>query len=196
MDGDAARLRQQVRLEGRKLMEARPVKRRGLVLVNTGNGKGKTTAALGLMLRAWGHNMKVVMLQFIKRSAADYGEHRAARKIGLEIVSRGAGFMRGKDEEQHRELALEQWALAREKINSGDYDLVVLDELAYPLKYGWLSAEDVLEVLKNRPPEVHVVITGRGIPAEIIDFADTVSEINEVKHAFKNGIKAQRGIEF
>ncbi len=169
----------------------------GLVMVNTGNGKGKTTAALGLLLRAWGHNMKVIMLQFVKSSTADYGEHRAARRIGMEIVTRGAGFTRrGKNVDANKKLAVELWDMAREKINSGAYHMVILDEFTYPLQYGWLSVEEVIDVLRHRPGEVHVVITGRDAPRELIDFADVVTESKEVKHHLRKGIKAQAGVEF
>ena len=169
----------------------------GLIMVNTGNGKGKTTAALGLLLRAWGHNMKVIMMQFVKSSTADYGEHRAARRIGIEIMTRGAGFTRqGKNAEANKRLAIELWDMAKEKINSGAYQMVVLDEFTYPLRYGWLSVEEVLDVLRHRPGEVHVVITGRDAPQELIDFADVATESKEVKHHLRKGIKAQAGVEF
>ena len=146
-------------------------------MVNTGNGKGKTTAALGLLLRAWGHNMKVIMLQFVKSSTADYGEHRAARRIGIEILTRGAGFTRrGKNVDANKKLAIELWDMAREKINSGAYHMVILDEFTYPLRYGWLSIEEIIDVLRHRPVEVHVVITGRDAPQELLDFADVVQD--------------------
>ena len=170
---------------------------KGLVLINTGSGKGKTTAALGMLLRAWGHNMKVIMLQFVKSSTADYGEHRAARRIGIEILTRGAGFTRrGKNVDANKKLAIELWDMAREKINSGAYHMVVLDEFTYPLRYGWLPIEEVIDVLRNRPGDVHVVITGREAPQELIDFADVVTESREVKHHLRKGIKAQAGVEF
>ncbi len=169
----------------------------GLVMVNTGKGKGKTTAALGLLLRAWGQVMKVVMLQFVKRSTVDYGEHRAARRIGIEILARGAGFSwQGKNAEANKRLAIQLWDLAKEKINSGAYQMVILDEFTYPLRYDWLAVEEVIDVLKHRPGEVHVVITGRDAPRELIDFADTVVEIREIKHHLGGGIKAQAGVEF
>ncbi len=154
---------------------------RGLVIVNTGDGKGKTTAALGLMLRAWGHNMKVVMLQFVKHSVV--GEHRAAQRIGMEIVAGGAGLTsRGDNAEENERMAKELWDVAVEKINSGIYEMVVLDELTYAFKYGWLEVDDVLDVLRHRPGKVHVVITGRNAPQALIDFADTAVEIVSVKH--------------
>ncbi|MFH1087924.1 MAG: cob(I)yrinic acid a,c-diamide adenosyltransferase [Chloroflexota bacterium] len=170
---------------------------RGLTIVNTGNGKGKTTAALGLMMRAWGHGKKVVMLQFIKKATANYGEHRAARRMGIELVAGGAGFVRSAgDVDKSRQMAVEQWRLAGEKIGSGAYDLVVLDELSYPLRFGWISATEVLHTLSSRPPTVHVVITGRDMPGEIVEMADLVTEMKEVKHPLGKGIKAQPGIEF
>ena len=169
---------------------------RGLVIINTGNGKGKTTAALGMALRAWGNDMKVVVVQFVKRSDSNYGEHKAARRIGLEMVTEGAGFVFAeKDATPHKRLALEQWHVAQEKLSSGAYDLVVLDEITYPLQFGWIPVEEVVQVLKQRPPGLHVVITGRNAPQALIDFADTVAEIRDVKHHFRQGIKAQPGVE-
>ncbi|MBI3040465.1 MAG: cob(I)yrinic acid a,c-diamide adenosyltransferase [Chloroflexi bacterium] len=170
---------------------------RGLVLINTGDGKGKTTAALGMLLRAWGHDMKVIMLQFIKSSTANFGEHRAARRIGIEIVTRGAGFIhQGNNAEKNKQLSLELWDIAAAKISSGDYHMVVLDELTYPLRYGWLSVDRVIDVIRQRPPGVHVVITGRLAPRELIDLADMVVEMKDIKHHLQAGIKAQPGIEF
>jgi len=169
---------------------------KGIVIVNTGNGKGKTTAALGLLFRAWGDGLKVVMLQFVKGSDSDYGEHKAARRIGVEIIPGGAGFVFNPDDPgPHRERALEQWQEAKKRINSGDYDMVILDELTYPLHFQWITAQEVIGVLKARPASLHVVITGRGAPQELIDFADTVVEIKDIKHHFQKGIKAQKGIE-
>jgi cob(I)alamin adenosyltransferase len=170
---------------------------KGLVIVYTGNGKGKTTAALGLMLRAWGRDMKVVMLQFIKHSRANFGEHRAAKRIGLEMVPAGTGFIiREKDKEKGRLAALELWEVAREKIRSGEYRMVILDEFSYPLQFGWITVDEVLQALRDRPAGMHVVITGRDVPQGIIDSADLVTEMKEVKHPYRRGIKAQPGVEF
>ena len=113
--------------------------RKGLVIINTGNGKGKTTAALGLMLRAWGNGLRVILLQFVKSPDREYGEHKAARRIGIEVVTLGGGFVFDpNDQGKHRSLALEQWQTAKEKINSGNYDLIVLDELTYPVNFDWI----------------------------------------------------------
>ncbi len=167
----------------------------GLVIVNTGKGKGKTTAALGVLLRAWGWEMKVVMFQFIKSSGSDWGEHRAAQQMGVEILR--ADFPRqDKSTQRSKCQAIKLWDLARERIISGSHDIVILDELSYPLRYGWLSVEEVLDVLRHRPKGIHVIITGRNVPQECIDFADVVTEMREVKHPLRKGIKAQPGIEF
>ena len=172
-------------------------KRKALVVVYTGNGKGKTTAALGMILRAWGRGMSVGMLSFIKNENANFGEERAARKMGFELIPLGAGFTwLSKDLDKDRALAQRCWALCREKIESASYDVLVLDEMTYPLNYGWLDLGEVLEVLRHRPPSLHVVITGRDAPAALIEFADLVTEMREVKHPFQEGIKAQAGVDF
>ena len=168
---------------------------RGRVIVNTGKGKGKTTAAMGMMLRAWGHDMKVVVLQFVKQ--ASVGEHHAAERLNVEMVAGGAGFtFGGNNVDKNDRMAKELWQVAVEKINSGDYDMVILDEMTYALQYGWLDMDEVLDVLKQRPEKVHVIITGRNAPQALIDFADTAVEIADIKHAYRQGIKAQAGIEY
>ncbi|MFQ5933594.1 MAG: cob(I)yrinic acid a,c-diamide adenosyltransferase [Dehalococcoidia bacterium] len=172
-------------------------RRRGLVIVNTGGGKGKTSAALGVMFRAWGRDMRVSMLQFIKHSTANFGEHRAARKIGVEVKPMGDGFTwLSRDLEASVGLALDLWELAKTKISSGEYDVLILDEFTYPLHYGWIPVDEAIEVLSRRPPELHVIITGRDAPQELIEFADLVTEMREIKHPYRKGIKAQPGIEF
>jgi cob(I)alamin adenosyltransferase len=173
--------------------------RKGLVIVHTGDGKGKTTAALGLMMRAWGRGMKVIMLQFIKNKNAHWGEIRAARKMGVEIIPLGDGFVFSGEDERNRALALEGWALCKEKIlaPSKAYDMVILDEITYVIHYNWLSLEAVVDVLDRRPPTRHVVLTGRHAPQALIDYADLVTEMRMIKHPFVDeGIKAQPGIEF
>ncbi len=168
-----------------------------LVVVNTGNGKGKTTAALGVLFRAWGRGLNVCMLQFIKSTTSNYGENKAARKAGIEIIGLGGGFTwLSTDIEKDKALARELWDQCKEKIASGDYDVVALDEFTYPLAYGWLPTEEVIEFLKQRPKRTHVIITGRDAPQELIDYADLVTEMKEIKHPFQQGIKAQPGIEF
>ncbi|PKB84165.1 MAG: cob(I)yrinic acid a,c-diamide adenosyltransferase [SAR202 cluster bacterium Io17-Chloro-G9] len=170
---------------------------KGLVIVNTGKGKGKTTAAMGLLFRAWGRDMKVIMLQFIKHSSANFGEQRAAKKIGVEMRAMGDGFTwRSKDLDQTSDLARAHWEDCKEIISAGGYDVVVLDEFTYPLHYGWVPVEEVIEVLNNRPAMQHVIITGRNAPEALVEFADLVTEMNVVKHPYDEGIKAQPGVEF
>ena len=170
--------------------------RRGLLIVNTGDGKGKSTAAFGLAIRAQGRGKAVKVYQFMKVPSARFGEHRTFEKLGLPIEGLGDGFSwKSKDLEHSAELARQGWARAAEAIRSGEYFLVVLDEVTYPLIYGWIPLAEVVDVLRNRPKEVHVVLTGRDCPAEIIEIADTVTEMRKVKHAYEAGIPAQRGIE-
>ena len=170
---------------------------KGLVIVNTGKGKGKTTAAMGLALRAWGRDMKVIMLQFIKHSTANFGEQRAAQKMGITMRAMGDGFTwRSKDLEQTADLARAHWEDCKDVIATGGYDVVVLDEFTYPMHYGWISVDEVIEVLLNRPEMLHVIITGRNAPDALVGFADLVTEMQVVKHPYQQGIKAQPGIEF
>ncbi|MDE2593432.1 MAG: cob(I)yrinic acid a,c-diamide adenosyltransferase [Burkholderiales bacterium] len=170
--------------------------RRGLLIVNTGDGKGKSTAAFGLAIRAQGRGKAVKIFQFMKVPSARFGEHRTFEKLELPIEGLGDGFSwKSKDLEHSAELARQGWARAAEAINSGEYFLVVLDELTYPLIYGWVPLAEVVDVLRNRPKEVHVVMTGRDCPPEIIEIADTVTEMRKIKHAYEAGIPAQRGIE-
>lgn len=170
--------------------------RRGLVIVYTGKGKGKTTASLGLIFRALGRDFKVAMFQFIKSKKHLYGEHIMAERLGLEIVPLGDGFTwESKDIEHDKRLALECWKICEDCISAGRHDLVVLDELTYAVNYGWLPVERVLAALKARKPEMHVVITGRDAPPQIIELADLVSEVQEIKHPMKKGVRAQAGIE-
>jgi cob(I)alamin adenosyltransferase len=170
--------------------------RRGLLIVHTGDGKGKTTAAIGLAVRALGRSKSVRFLQFMKIGVARFGEHRALEQLGLVLEGLGDGFSwKSKDLEHSAQLARDGWERAAAAIMSGEHFLVVLDELTYPLIYGWLALEPVLDTLRSRPRHVHVVVTGRRCPSELIAMADTVTEMTLVKHAFKAGIPAQQGIE-
>lgn len=173
--------------------------KKGLVIVNTGNGKGKTTAALGVLFRAWGRNMRIVMLQFLKNENANYGEIKAAKKLGINIRPVGDGFTwTSKDMDKTIALAVHGWEEAKALIASNEYDIVVLDEFTYPLAFGWIKTEDVIEWLKvHKPPMLHLIITGRDAPKALIEYADLVSEMREIKHPFNDqGIQAQAGIEF
>jgi len=170
--------------------------RRGLVLVYTGEGKGKTTAALGLVLRSVGRGFRPRVFQFMKHERAAFGEHRALERLGVPIEGLGDGFSwRSRDLEKSAELARAGWRRAAEAVASGDWDLVVLDEVTYPLNFGWIPVAEVARALRVRPRHVHVVLTGRDAPAELVALADTVTEMRKVKHAYEAGVPAQRGIE-
>jgi cob(I)alamin adenosyltransferase len=181
-------------------MDVEPTSRRGLILVNTGPGKGKTTAALGTALRAVGCGMRVLVLQFIKGSW-HYGELDAAEALGPNLVIRqmGRGFVKiGGAEPDPEDIRLVQaaWAEARDAIGSGEWDLVILDEINYAISYKMLDPEVVAQALRNKPEMVHVILTGRNAHPTLVEIADTVTEMREIKHAYTRGIQAQRGIEY
>ncbi len=170
--------------------------RRGLILVHTGDGKGKSTAAFGLALRAHGRGKPVKIYQFMKVPSARFGEHRVFEQLGVPIEGLGDGFSwKSRDLEHSAQLAREGWARAAATIAAGEHFLVVLDEIMYPLRYGWVALEPVLAALRERPAHVHVVLTGRNAPQELVDLADTVTEMRLVKHHYQAGVPAQRGIE-
>ncbi len=170
--------------------------RRGLLIVNTGDGKGKSTAAFGLALRAHGRGKAVRIYQFMKVPSARFGEHRMFEQLGIPIEGLGDGFSwKSQDLAHSARLARDGWQKARATLLAGEHFLVVLDEITYPLIYGWLPLDEVLDTLRARPAHVHVCLTGRRCPPELIELADTVSDIQMVKHAFRAGIPAQRGIE-
>jgi len=170
--------------------------RRGLVIIYTGDGKGKSTAAFGLALRAHGRGKAVKLFQFMKVPTARFGEHRAFERLGIAIEGLGDGFSwKSRDLKHSAELARAGWEQARAAVLGGEYFLIVLDEITYPLRYGWLPLQDVMQTLHERPPHVHVCLTGRRCPTELIAMADTVTEMTLVKHAFQVGVPAQRGIE-
>jgi cob(I)alamin adenosyltransferase len=177
-------------------------KRRGMTLVYTGDGKGKTTASLGLCVRAVGRGYKAIILQFIKSPDRTYGEKIALDKLGVEVRQLGIGFTWTKTPEEHREALSNALATAKQVLLSGEYDLVILDELNNALAIDSFPIEDVLpmaevlEMIKNRPSYIHLVITGRSAKKEIIDVADLVSEMKPVKHYYDEGIPAVFGIEF
>ena len=176
--------------------------REGLVLINTGNGKGKTTAALGLALRAAGHNLKVLILQFIKGSWKT-GEAKAIGKwiplIDIEQLGKGfINFKNGKPviSKENIDNARESFKYASDKINSNQYDIVILDEINNLISYGLLNVEDAVSLIENKPAKLSIILTGRNAHKELINIADTVTEMKEVKHAFSSGIKAKKGIEY
>jgi cob(I)alamin adenosyltransferase len=170
--------------------------RRGLVIVHTGDGKGKSTAAFGLALRAHGRGKAVKIYQFMKVPSARFGEHRVFEQLGVPIEGLGDGFSwKSHDLEHSAQLARDGWARAEAAIRAGVHFLVVLDEIMYPLRYGWVPLEPVLQALRDRPAGTTVVLTGRNAPTELIDLADTVTEMRLIKHHFQAGVPAQRGIE-
>ncbi|MCY3779965.1 MAG: cob(I)yrinic acid a,c-diamide adenosyltransferase [Chloroflexi bacterium] len=172
--------------------------RRGRVLVNTGDGRGKSTSAFGVVLRMLGRKKKVALIQFLKHEGGQWGEVRALKALGLEPIKTGDGFTwtsRNLDETQAR--ALHGWEIAQNVIRSDEYDLVVLDEFTYLLDFGWLDPTAVTQWLRaNKPARQHLLITGRNAPPALINYADTVTEMAKIKHAFDTGVKARAGIEF
>ena len=169
----------------------------GLLLVFTGNGKGKTTTALGQVFRALGRGWKCCVLQFIKSGAATGESLFACGQELLDFQSLGLGFVfPGEDPGPHRKAARAAWRKAVDAVSSGAYRLVVLDELTYLCTLGFLGVEEILRVLRERPPGVHIVVTGREAPPELIEAADVVTEMREVKHSFSAGRAAEEGIEY
>ena len=187
---------------GKIFREMRRLAARGLIIVHTGNGKGKTTAALGLAVRAWGDGLRVLILQFIKGSWK-YGELETLRILGemngrMEVRRGGRGFSQRdtEDKAEHRKAAQEAWREALEEITASRWDLIVLDEINYAVKFGLVEIEQVMELLDKKPSELHLVLTGRDARPELIERADLVTEMKLVKHPYQKGIKAQKGIEF
>jgi cob(I)alamin adenosyltransferase len=170
---------------------------RGLFLIHTGNGKGKSTAAFGLLARALGHGMKAVVVQFIK-SRSDTGEEsffKTSPNVTWHVM--GDGFTwETQDAEQDKKTAQSAWAIVKQALQDTSIDIIILDEFTYTLKYGWLEIGEVISAIQNRPVMQHLVVTGRGAPPALVEIADTVSEIALVKHAFHAGVQAMPGIEF
>ena len=173
----------------------------GLVIVYTGNGKGKTTAALGMALRAVGYNHKICMIQFIK-GTWPYGEIESVKRLQpeFELVIVGKGFVGIIDDksphEVHEKIAKEAIQISKEKIQSGNYNIVILDEVNYAINLNLIHVNEVLNLIKSKPDNLNLVLTGNHAKDEIIDVADLVTEMKEIKHPFKSGIKAKKGIDF
>lgn len=167
------------------------------VLVNTGDGKGKSSSAFGVMARAWARGWRVGVVQCIKSGDWNTGERKLADHLGIEWHSMGDGFTWESDDlDETAAKGRHAWAVAREKLASGDYDLLVLDELTYVIGFGWVPVEDVVAGIRERAPRTNVVVTGRDAPPELVAIADTVTEMRKVKHAFDEGISARKGIEY
>jgi len=170
---------------------------RSLVLVNTGDGKGKSTAAFGVVMRGVARDWKVCVVQFIKSGKWKVGEEKVARGLGVDWLKGGDGFTwESPDLDQSEGRARAAWRLAAASIKGGAYQLVVLDEITYPMNWGWIDGNEVVETIRNRPDRVNIVATGRDAPAELVEVADTVTEMVKVKHAYDRGIRARRGLDF
>ena len=173
---------------------------KGLLMVNTGDGKGKTTAAIGVLVRAAGRGLKCGMIQFMKSKNDRYGEHDSLEKLDVEVHTMGDGFTWDtNDPAQDIATSENTWNLCVEKMESGDYDLLVFDEIVYVLDYRFLDINKVLSQIKTvreKQPHLHLILTGRNAPSELISAADLVTEMKEIKHPFHAGIYAQQGIEF
>ncbi len=168
-----------------------------LVLVNTGHGKGKSSAAFGVMGRAWARGWTVAVVQFVKGGKWRTGERKLADHLGIEWHTLGDGFTwESTDLDQTAALGRHAWEVARQKLASGDYDLLILDELTYAVRYGWVPVADVAAGISARHARTNVVVTGRDAPPELIDLADTATEMRKIKHAYDRGIKARKGIEY
>ncbi len=168
-----------------------------LVLVNTGPGKGKTSAAMGVVIRSLARDWPVAVVQFLKSGKWKTGEEKVCKQLGVDWWAMGEGFTwDSEDLTLDQAVAAGGWQQAKTLIQSGGHQLVVLDEVTYPLNWGWIDTDDAVETIRNRPAHVSVIVTGRKAPAAIIDIADTVSEIADIKHAYKAGIRAKKGIDY
>jgi cob(I)alamin adenosyltransferase len=168
-----------------------------LILVHTGDGKGKTTAAMGIAMRAVGHDQRVAVVQFMKSGRWRSGERIAAERLGIDWSVIGDGFTWDSgDLDRAADVAQAAWTEAAGTIATGAHDVVVLDEITYAMTWRWISTDDVVAALRSRPEHVSVVITGRDAPPEVVALADTVTEHGNVKHAFDDGVKAKKGIDF
>ena len=168
-----------------------------MLIVNTGDGKGKSSSAFGVMLRAVARGWSVIVVQFIKSDKWQTGEKKMAEQLGVTWITGGDGFTWESDDmDATIQAARDAWDRSTEAISSGEYDLVILDEATYPVTFGWIGGDDVVEVLENRPGHVNVIITGRDADQRLIDIADTVTEMHKVKHAFDAGIVAKKGLDF
>lgn len=168
-----------------------------LVIVNTGDGKGKSTAAVGMMVRAIAQGWKVAVVQFLKSGEWATGEQKVAEKLGVDWWAIGDGFSwDSEDLDESAAIAQKAWEQAAHVIGSGDYRLVILDEVTYPVNWSWIQLDDVVACVQQRPKKVNVVLTGRDAPQAFVDIADTVTEMRSIKHAFEKGIRAKKGIDY
>lgn len=172
-------------------------RQKSLVLVNTGHGKGKTSAAIGVMCRGYARGWKVSVVQFLKSGKWKTGEHKLADQLGIDWHECGDGWTWTSDDlDETASLGRHAWEVAKAKISSGDFDLVICDELTYAVTFGWIPVADVVDTITSRPEHVNVVITGRDAAPELVEVADTVTEMRKIKHVYDKGVKARKGIEF
>jgi len=170
---------------------------RSLVLLNTGDGKGKSTAAFGVVMRGVARGWRVSVIQFIKSGKWKVGEEKVALQLGVDWAKTGDGFTWLSDDlERSRARARAAWELAAATLAAGQHQLVVLDEITYPLNWGWIDSDDVIGAIRSRPEHVNVILTGRDAPAALLDAADTVTEMVKVRHAYDRGVRAKRGLDF
>jgi cob(I)alamin adenosyltransferase len=168
-----------------------------IVIVNTGDGKGKSTAAFGTMLRAVARGWEVSVIQFMKSGRWRVGEETVARRIGIDWAATGDGFSWLSDDlERSRALAGAAWELARDVIAAGRHHLVVLDEITYPMNWGWIPSDEVAKTIRDRPAHVNVIATGRDAPDELLEVADTITEMTKVRHVYDTGVRARRGLDY
>lgn len=185
------------RIDPPKPPRAPKVRPRSLVLVNTGEGKGKSTAAFGVVMRALAREWHVCVIQFVKSDTWKVGEEKIARKLGVDWLKGGDGFTwDSPDLDKSEGCAAAAWQLAAAAIAGGDYQLVVLDEVTYPMNWGWIDGGAVVDAIRDRPAQVNIVATGRDAPQALIEVADTVTEMVKIRHAYDRGIVARRGIDF
>ena len=168
-----------------------------MVVVNTGDGKGKSTAAFGVMGRGWARGWRVGVVQFMKSGDWKVGEQKLARHLGVDWWTLGDGFTwESNDLDESAAKNVHAWEVAKAKLASGDYDLLILDELTYVVNYGWVPAAEVVQGILGRAAKTNVVVTGRDAPVELVEIADTVTEMRMVKHAYERGVRAMKGIEY
>jgi cob(I)alamin adenosyltransferase len=168
-----------------------------LLLVNTGDGKGKSSAAFGVMTRAWARGWKVGVIQFIKSGDWNTGEHKLATHLGIEWHSLGDGFTwDSTDLDETAAKAQHAWSVAKAKLVSGDYNLLILDELTYSITFNWIPEDDIVDALTSRASKTNVIVTGRGATERLLEIADTATEMRVIKHAYDKGIPAMKGIEY
>jgi cob(I)alamin adenosyltransferase len=171
--------------------------RRGLVIINTGDGKGKSSSAFGVMLRAVARGWNVIVIQFIKSDKWQTGEKKMAENLGVDWITGGDGFTWESDDmDATIDAAKDAWEKARRVIAEGEHDLVILDEATYPVSFEWIPVEDVVQTITSRPTRTNVIITGRDADEALVEIADTVTEMRKVKHVFDEGIPARKGLDF